>query len=323
MKSSTLFGFTVLGLVALIEVKSTIHAESLQFGESLKINYGETLSFESSNGKGMFWRHQNGLLHRQAYQNDEQFKHDASFHIEKCLNSFQSGFTFKSVNIPNNYIRHSYGVLQLMTDDNSAQFKEDSCFVAVPGYTDQNAISFQAYNYPHSYVRHSDNNLKLDTFDNNHLFKEDATWYPRQAFAAVQDNSLETNQVMDKQTLQSQQQIQSQRFENGSPNEMTFSFVGQTSGAAKGLKILVSEVAADGSLIHQQSHQITLGSGQSQTDSITYQETISVPGGKTYEVSIFADRIDSSFNDVSLEYKKQYKHSSSHHHNSHAKSFLQ
>ena len=117
-------GFTLVGLAtissALLFVSQTDSSllsskaatTLIKATEGLRVEPGAVLSFESHNGEGMFWRHEDDYLHRHSYSDESLYKNDASFYIETCINGAE-GVSFRSVNYPDHYVRHKDSKLRI------------------------------------------------------------------------------------------------------------------------------------------------------------------------------------------------------------------
>eukprot|EP00347_Sterkiella_histriomuscorum_P001757 403370805 len=275
--------------------------------EGLNVVPGAVLSFESHNGEGMFWRHEDDYLHRHGYSNDELYKNDASFHIENCLNGYQGGVSFRSVNYPDHYIRHYEYKLRIWRQENDALYNDDSCFIIVPGHANPSAISLRSYNYPNSYVRHDSNHLRIANFEDSNLYREDATWYPRVAFITKIDY-VEIDYIQDQMQILENPPLftEKKRFHNGSPIDQTYGFSGETSvkntksyertdgfeltvGASYTMKVSAIVVSEESTISFEMktSHSVTYGEQEETTKTFKFDNPLTVPGYKTYESQVY------------------------------------
>eukprot|EP00347_Sterkiella_histriomuscorum_P013783 403363380 len=236
-------GFLLVGVAALSA--AMLYVSQLQNGideigsaatnlikvtEGLQVVPGAVLSFESHNGEGMFWRHEYFSVHRQGYSNEGNYKNDASFYIENCLNGYQGGVSFRSVNFPDHYIRHYNFKLSIFGIKHEQSFYDDACFIQVPGLSNSQAVSFRSYSYQNQYIRHDCNHLRISNYEDSNQYRNDATWYPRVAFSTKVDYvEIEYNQDQMKILEQPPLFTEKKRFHNGSPTEQTYGFSGETS----------------------------------------------------------------------------------------------
>eukprot|EP00347_Sterkiella_histriomuscorum_P002166 403369213 len=316
-------GFSLVGVAALsaamlyvsqlqngIDEIGSASTNLIKITEGLTIVPGAVLSFESHNGEGSFWRHEDYYVHRHGYSNDAPYKNDASFTIENCFNGFQ-GVSFRSVNYPDHYIRHHDYRLSIWRVENEVPYYQDTCFVQVPGLANSQAVSFRSYNYPNSFIRHADNHLRIADYEDSNIYREDATWYPRVGFITKVDY-VEIDYIQDQMKVLEQPPLftEKKRFHNGSPTEQTYGFSGETSvkntksyertdgfeltvGASYTMKVSEVVVSEESTISFEMktTHSVTYGESEETTKTFKFDNPLTVPGYKTYESQVYVRRM--------------------------------
>ncbi|KAH3765159.1 family 43 glycosylhydrolase [Pelomyxa schiedti] len=91
---------------------------------------GMTITLESVNKPGYYWRHKNGQLTLDKDDGTDLFHQDSSFMPLAGLHN-QDYVSFRSVNYPSEYIRHKDGILYINEWDGTDLMAQDASFLPI------------------------------------------------------------------------------------------------------------------------------------------------------------------------------------------------
>jgi hypothetical protein len=150
-----------------------------EVGTELSMNdlkYGDYFSFEASNFRHHFMRHQNYEVKMGKWEDNDLYWADAAFRVVAANNGQgQPYFSLESRNYPGHFIRHQNYNAFIHRKDGSDLYNADSTFKMVrrgDGYMLESA------NYPGHFLRHQNFRVKISKNDGSGLFYADATWIP-------------------------------------------------------------------------------------------------------------------------------------------------